>query len=303
MSAVLMATAVSILSVPKIGKALTISDDFSTGLVSYWELEEISGVRYDSHGSNDLTDNNTVLYTVGKLGNAGDFERTNTEYLTINDNASLSITGDMSIAFWVKFEDALSSGQDCTLFDKFNVTGNNRGYSLAYENAGGTYRFIVRVSGAGTSASYGYVNYTLTAGSWFYVVNLYDASAGTWQIYVNGTSAGTVSSLPTSIYDNSAVFNIGYNSDIAGGSYDGLIDEFGIWNNVLLTGGDITSLYNGGVGISYSTPVSTSSTSTATTTTTSADVSELKWVLELYLAIFMFLVFTWLGYRFTKIFI
>jgi hypothetical protein len=35
------------------------------GLVSYWNLDEQSGTAYDSHGSNDLTDNNTVLYGTG----------------------------------------------------------------------------------------------------------------------------------------------------------------------------------------------------------------------------------------------
>jgi hypothetical protein len=35
------------------------------GLVSYWNLDEQSGNAIDSHGSNDLTDNNTVLYGTG----------------------------------------------------------------------------------------------------------------------------------------------------------------------------------------------------------------------------------------------
>lgn len=40
-------------------------DSLSVGLLasltSYWNLDEASGTRVDSHGSNDLTDNNTVL--------------------------------------------------------------------------------------------------------------------------------------------------------------------------------------------------------------------------------------------------
>ena len=49
------------------------SNPGTTGLVSYWALDETSGTRYDSHGSNDLTDNNTVGYTTGVQGNAADF--------------------------------------------------------------------------------------------------------------------------------------------------------------------------------------------------------------------------------------
>lgn len=31
------------------------------GLGNWWDFEEVSGTRYDAHGSIDLTDNNTVL--------------------------------------------------------------------------------------------------------------------------------------------------------------------------------------------------------------------------------------------------
>ena len=36
-------------------------------LVSFWHLNEPSGTRYDAHGSNDLTDNNTVGVTTGPV--------------------------------------------------------------------------------------------------------------------------------------------------------------------------------------------------------------------------------------------
>jgi hypothetical protein len=36
-----------------------------TGLISFWPLTETSGTRVDVHGSNDLTDNNTVTGNPG----------------------------------------------------------------------------------------------------------------------------------------------------------------------------------------------------------------------------------------------
>lgn len=39
--------------------------DFKTSLVSYWNLVETSGTRNDSHGTNHLTDNNTVGHATG----------------------------------------------------------------------------------------------------------------------------------------------------------------------------------------------------------------------------------------------
>lgn len=34
-------------------------------LISWWSLDEASGTRYDSHGTNHLTDNNTVSSEAG----------------------------------------------------------------------------------------------------------------------------------------------------------------------------------------------------------------------------------------------
>src|SRR4051794_40520428 len=75
-------------------------------LVSYWKLDEAStGVapvtRNDSHGTNHLTDNNTVTSAAGKLGNAAQFTAANSESLSRIDNASLRFGDeDFSLAFW-----------------------------------------------------------------------------------------------------------------------------------------------------------------------------------------------------------
>ncbi len=50
--------------------------------VAHWPLDETSGTRADSVGSNDLTDNNTVLSATGMFGNAADFEATSNEWLS-----------------------------------------------------------------------------------------------------------------------------------------------------------------------------------------------------------------------------
>jgi len=42
-----------------------LSSDDKQDLVSFWHLNEPSGVRYDAHGSNNLTDNNTVGVDTG----------------------------------------------------------------------------------------------------------------------------------------------------------------------------------------------------------------------------------------------
>lgn len=57
-------------------------------LISWWTLNETSGMRNDSHAANRLTNTN-ASYDTGKQGNAAKF--TPNQYLSIADNASLSM--------------------------------------------------------------------------------------------------------------------------------------------------------------------------------------------------------------------
>jgi hypothetical protein len=45
----------------------SLTDDQKIDLVSWWEMNEESGTRFDENGTNNLTDNNTVGFTVGKI--------------------------------------------------------------------------------------------------------------------------------------------------------------------------------------------------------------------------------------------
>ena len=53
-------------------------------LGGYWKMDEASGDALDSHGSNNLTDNDTVAAsTDGKINGARDFEKGFSEYLKL----------------------------------------------------------------------------------------------------------------------------------------------------------------------------------------------------------------------------
>jgi len=274
-----MVMAVSILSVPLTGNALTAT---STQLVSYWDCEETSGVRVDSHGTNDLTDNNTVGYSAsGKIGNACLFVPANSEYLSRADASLTGIALDSpwTLVNWVYLENVPASYS--VFFSK-----DTKAYFI---NSAGKLKHDFSSSWEDPS--------TFTLDTWVMVSIVYDGDST--KIYYNTTekndSSGTVADNTNPIYFGAYVGPQLY--------HDGMMDEISWWNTAL-SSSDITELYNSGAGLSYADffPTSTTSTSTATTTST-VDVEELKWVLELYLAIFMFLVFTWLGYRFTKFFI
>jgi hypothetical protein len=226
-------------------------------LISYWKLNEQSGTRYDETASNnDLTDNNTVGYGTGKIGNAADFESTNSESLSIDDAAQtgLDLTGDFTFSLWVNFESHNYFG----LISKYASAGDKRAYNLeTVITAGAIYRLNLAISSDGVTPVEKYVAFAPNLATWYHIAVVYDASAGTADFYINGTAQTQQTGLPTSIYNNDQKFNIGSHN---GGQYmDGLIDEVGIWNRTL-SSSEITSLYNGGSGFAY--PFSTTTTVT-----------------------------------------
>lgn len=221
-----------------------------TSLVAFWDFEETatSGdvTRYDLVGANNLTSNNSVLSGTGKIGNDAVFVDANAEYLSIADNAALSITGDISFSCWVKPQD---TGLHI-LINKYNSTGNQRGYQ-AYLN-GGT-DFTVVLSSAGTSGVTKTVTSTFSADTWYHLVFTFTASASEGRFYVNGSQVGATQTYTgvTSIYNNNAEFLVGANEiKTSGNCSDMNMDELGVWSKVL-TSTEVTDLYNGGAGLPY----------------------------------------------------
>jgi hypothetical protein len=218
----------------------------TTSLVSYWNLDEASGTRVDSFDANDLTDNNTVTQATGKVGNAAQFTRANSEYLSHADNASLS-TGDIdfTIACWVYLD---SKPGDMGIV--IQSTATSRGYALKWENGNALYEFFV---GNGSSGIIGDIEATTfgtpATGVWHFVVAWHDSVNNTVNIQVDN---GTVDSTSTSgaAGDSTADFNIGANASGTVQFFDGRIDEVGFWKKVL-SSQERTDLYNGGSGNTY----------------------------------------------------
>lgn len=187
-----------------------------TNLEGAWLLNETSGTRYDqSVNSNDLTDNNTALYGTGQFGNAADFERDNSEYLSITDatQTGLDITGDWTFVTWFKAE---STGISQGLFEKgsdYRILLTDAQQISAY--SGG--------SALNTAAS------TFSAGVWIHIATVYNATTNTLEIFVNGSSSASGSANdPT---DNSSPFYIGRWS--SGFYLDGLVDETMVFSRQL----------------------------------------------------------------------
>lgn len=218
-----------------------------TNLISWWSMDETSGTRNDSHGTNHLTDNNTVLYAAGKQGNAADLEYDNGEYLSIANNASLA-TGDIDFTFacWVKFE-SLADGR--TVAGKWQLVAGGREWTLVYESS--NIRFYVSSTGSDTISLSGGAAST---GIWYFYVVWHDATANTINIQINNGTPVSASHL-SGVYNSGTPLWFGNlitstGTPLAGYYHDGLIDEASFWKRVL-TADERTWLYNGGAGRTY----------------------------------------------------
>lgn len=205
-------------------------------IVSYWKLNETSGTRADSAGSNNLTDNNSVSYTTGKISNAATFVRSSSQSLSCASNASLQISGSFTMSMWIKF-------QTLTNYNIFANKGNGAEFWIyTASNGGGDYQI-----GSGSVGSQQFPNGTFTTDTWYFIVFWWDSVGNQMGYSINNGTAVTAgtSGSPTV---GSSDFTLGS----ANGTHycDAYIDEVGRWSRVL-TSAERTELYNGGAGLTY----------------------------------------------------
>jgi len=238
-----------ILITPHLVQAKSVSD-FSP--LSHWTCDETSGVRYDSvtATANDLTDNNTVGTSTGLRGLACDFEKGNSEFLSINDNTSLSLTGAQSYSFWIKPESLTSSD---VFISKWQESGNQRHFAVDVQS--GIVRFLVSTNGNNPLTVVSATS-SISAGNWYHFVMVFRPNSEI-AMYVNGKGVATTTLGWSTLFDSTAAFKIGSASLFAGGTryYDGLMDEITVFNRNLL-GSEVNELFNNGTPLSYTTSLS-----------------------------------------------
>jgi hypothetical protein len=208
-------------------------------LIAYYEMDGTAGASEDDvHGSNHLTDNNTVGSATGKVGNCRDFENASTHYLEHADNADLS-TGDISFSFqvWINIESKPGAGAIHYVIIKAEE------YLLWYSGDEDRLKFSVYNGSSYTTATWGSA---LSLATWYHVICTYDSVNDEVSIIVNdGTPV--VQGSATSGNNSANVFRLATDS---GEGFDGLMDEVGFWKKEL-SAAEITWLNNAGNGRSY----------------------------------------------------
>lgn len=214
-----------------------------TNLIAYWKLDEASGNRADSKGSNTLTDTNTVTSIAGKQSNAAVFTKANSEYLTATDNSSLSVGDiDFYLACWIY--PTLDDDTDQYIAAKAGASGN-RAWQMWIDDDLFIHFQVFDASNNNssvTASSFG----ALTLNTWYFVEAWHDSVGNVIGVAVNTTS--NTSAHTTGVKDDTGPFQLG----AANGAnfYQGYIDEFGFWKYMPASGAR-TFLYNSGAGRTY----------------------------------------------------
>jgi hypothetical protein len=210
-------------------------------LVSHWKLNETSGTRNDSHGTNHLTDNNTVGYSAsGKLGNAAEFVAAQSEELSKTNNTSLefSTNQDFTICMWAY----RSSNNYIGLIGKPNNATYNASFGMWFQNNGVVDGFIGSSDGS-TRARCG--TNIVSLNTWVFLCLWRSSSDNIARLTIN--NANEVTSPSESTWAGTDTLYIGSG---VGTYMDGRIDSVSIWKRVL-TAQERTDLYNSGNGLDY----------------------------------------------------
>lgn len=216
-----------------------------TNLISHWKLDESSGSRADSHGSNTLTDDSSVGSTTGIVGSAANFVATSSDSLSRADNTDLRLSGtDASITLWVK----LTSKTADQIFVSKWASGFDLEYGVQYQQSGDRFRLVVgngTTNFVATSNSLG----SPSTGVWYFIQCRIDNTAKTAEICVNTAGWDSVTFTGT-IKNGTNTFYVGRRNNATPNYADAEIDELSIWKRKL-TDDEFSFLYNGGSGRSY----------------------------------------------------
>jgi hypothetical protein len=207
--------------------------------LAHWDLDETSGFRSDSDSTNTLSDNNTVGYAGGLLGNAASFVAANSEYLS-NAGTNLRVA-DWTIAMWV-YSTSWAGGYGAASI--WQSTNNDRCWRLAIVGSG----VILQASADGTfggsvSAT---KSITLNTSTWYFVT----AGVSGTTVWANVNASGTrgTNTMAGAMYtSNTQSFFLG-RSDSA--YFNGLMDHVSFFYDEL-TPAEETTLYNGGSPLAY----------------------------------------------------
>jgi hypothetical protein len=200
-----------------------------SGLLAAYAFNEGSGTTTaDASGKGHTGTLSGATWTLaGKYGKALSFNGSSS-YVNLGNAADLQLTGSMTWSAWI-FATA-NPADDGQIISK----STGPGWQGKTSPDTGPHTFGVSVSSSSSANTQRYSNTVRALNTWYHVAGVYDATARTLNIYVNGVldNGVLVGTVPASQFNNAtASVNIGRRT---GGFYfQGTIDELRLYGRAL----------------------------------------------------------------------
>ena len=204
----------------------------NSGLVAAYAFDEASGTATaDATGNgNTGTLNGATRTGAGKFGGAVAVNG-NEAFVDLGDGPTLQLTSSMTISAWIRA--AAFPADDAAVVSKRG--GNELGFQLDTTVDTGRRTIGFKLTNAAGGNMFRYGGTTLLANQWYHISGVYNAAAGTLDVYLNGVlDNGTLLGTVTSTQQNSPLnVNLGRRPGAAGFSFNGILDEVRIYNRAL----------------------------------------------------------------------
>ncbi|HOC63718.1 MAG TPA: discoidin domain-containing protein [Sedimentisphaerales bacterium] len=211
-----------------VGLALASVSD--AALVGWWKFDDGSGeVAKDSSGKGYHGTITNPLWVAGHYGGALNFE--GTSYVDVPPESWSTIERQATVSFWAYGNPDLQP-QANFIFGAFSDPANNEARRMSahvpwsdgtiyFDTGGPSYN---RINKAGSATDY--------EGTWTFWTFLKNADTGDQQVYINGELWHSGTGM-TNTMEGVTKFTIGTKPSLAEGWYQGMIDDFRLYDHAL----------------------------------------------------------------------
>ena len=222
------------------------------GLLAYWKLDTNSWLDSSENGNTLAVTNGSssnITIESGRITNSAGFNVNG----TFLEKSDFVFPNSWTISLWIYINsNATTCSSSC--FPSFFDFGYNGGARVVFVEQDGA------DGGSGQNEGWIYTDspypvnfgqfYPWNIGEWYHICITQDSSGLSW--YINNSLYVTDVNDPSSARSGTG---LGIGAQAAAGDFYGAqgdyrICEYGVWNRVL-TGAEITSLYNAGAGKTY----------------------------------------------------
>jgi len=217
----------------------------SAELVGYWPFDEGSGdVAKDESGNGNDGTVYDAAWVEGKLGSALDFS--GAEYVDVPPESWSAIVTQATVCFWA-YGDPDSQPQSNFIFGAFSDPANNGARRMSAHVPWGNGNVYFDTGGPGYDRISQAADPADFAGTWTHWGFVKNADTGDQQIYINGVLWHSGTGM-TNTMEGVTKFTIGTKPSLAEGWYQGMIDDFQLYNHALTEAEIVAAMEGLGAG-------------------------------------------------------